>query len=79
MCQTLDVVLSWVFEVDHVWLDNTLCLSQSDLQLSNPFNLPEPVGVNAVVEAFVQHLVLDWVFKQSKDHHDHLPSCQILQ
>ena len=78
ICQTLNVVLSWVFEVYHLSLDNTLCLSQSDLQLLS-LNLPEPVGTNAVVEASVQHLVLDWVFKQFEDLHDHLPSCQIFQ
>ena len=72
------MVFSWVFKVGEFWLDNSICLSQSDLKLL-PFNLPEPVGDNAVVEASVKHLVLDWVFNQFEDLHDHLSSCQILQ
>ena len=53
MCQTLDVVLSWVFEVGPLWPDNSFCLGQSDLQFYQDVNLPEPVRTNAVVEAFV--------------------------
>ena len=53
MCQTLDVVLSWVLEVGQVIIDNTFCLGQSDLQFYQDVNLPEPMRTNAVVEAFV--------------------------
>ena len=70
----------WVFEVSQsqVLSDIVFDLSQSDLQYKS-LNSPKPVRTNAVVEASIKDLVLDWVFKQLKDHHDHLPYRQILQ
>ena len=57
---------------------NANLFSQSDKQRLPYFYLFEPVGMDSIVEAPTKDLVLDWVLKESKNHHSHLPGFQIV-
>ena len=67
-CKTFDVVRSWEFKVDKVFMANACLFSQSGFQRFT-FYLSEPMGNDGVIKAFVEYLELCWVFKAAKDLH----------